>query len=189
MLDELDDGARTGVYAALGVVALLLFGLLGGLALRTLDAKPAAKVAAAPAAAASPGWGQAAPVSAASAAALSAAAPEALHDVPLRGPIVGTMYFAVGQAALGTDAAQALASIGAAAKANPLAQLVIAGFHDASGDPAKNAELAKERAKAVRAALEQAGIDRARILLRKPENTTGGGPALEARRVEVRMIE
>jgi hypothetical protein len=31
MIDELDDGARIGVWTVLGVVAFLLFGLLGGL--------------------------------------------------------------------------------------------------------------------------------------------------------------
>jgi hypothetical protein len=39
MLDDLDDGARIGVWTVLGVVAFLLFGLLGGLALKTVHAK------------------------------------------------------------------------------------------------------------------------------------------------------
>ena len=67
-------------------------------------------------------------------------------------------------------------------------QIVLSGFHDASGDPAKNAELAKERAKAVRAALQAAGIDAARLALRKPESTTGDGDEKLARRVEVRLL-
>jgi outer membrane protein OmpA-like peptidoglycan-associated protein len=68
------------------------------------------------------------------------------------------------------------------------AKLVLSGFHDASGDPARNAELAKERAKAVRTALVAAGVDVARVALRKPESTMGGGTPEEARRVEVRLV-
>lgn len=171
MLDELDDGARIGVWTALGVVALLLFGLLGGLAIKQLNAKakPAA-VAAAPALAA------------------PAAAAEALIEGPLAGDLAGTLHFAVGAAALPDDAPAAIATIKAAADADPGRQLVLSGFHDATGDPAKNAELAKERAKSVRAALQAAGVDAARIALRKPESTTGSGDDKEARRVEVRIL-
>ena len=66
---------------------------------------------------------------------------------------------------------------------------MIAGFHDPSGDPAHNAELAKQRAKAVRAALMAQGCDPARVQLRKPEQTALGGPPEEARRVEVRLVD
>ncbi len=66
---------------------------------------------------------------------------------------------------------------------------MIAGFHDASGDPAKNAELAKQRAKAVRAALTAAGADAARLQLRKPEQTEATGPADKACRVEIRLVD
>ena len=167
MLDELDDGARIGVWTALGVVAFLLFGLLGGLALKTVHAKakPAAVAKAAPAAAA-----------------------EALLEGPLEGDVAGTLYFAMGAAALPAEAPAALATIKAALDAAPGRKIVLSGFHDATGDPAKNAELAKERAKAVRAALQAAGVDGARIALRKPESTTGDGNAQEARRVEVRLL-
>lgn len=171
MLDELDDGARIGVWTALGVVAFLLFGLLGGLAVKQLNAKarPAAAVAA-PAVAA------------------PAAAAETLVEGPLAGDLAGTLHFAVGSSALPDDAPAAIAAIKAAADAAPGRQLVLSGFHDASGDPAKNAELAKERAKSVRAALQAAGVDAARIALRKPESTTGSGEDKEARRVEVRIL-
>ena len=67
--------------------------------------------------------------------------------------------------------------------------LVVAGFHDPSGDPAHNAELAKQRAKAVRAALVAQGCDPARVQLRKPEQMALGGPVDEARRVEVRLVD
>lgn len=169
MLDELDDGARIGVWTALGVVAFVLFGLLGGLAIKQLHAK-------------------AKPVAAAAAPAVAAAAAETLIEGPLAGDLAGTLYFAVGQATLADDATVAIAAIKAAADAAPGRQLVLSGFHDATGDPAQNAELAKERAKSVRAALQAAGVDAARIALRKPESTTGSGDDREARRVEVRVL-
>ncbi|MCA0241772.1 MAG: OmpA family protein [Proteobacteria bacterium] len=173
MLDELDDGARIGVWTALGVVAFLLFGLLGGLALKTLHDKRAPAVAAA---------------AAAPAAAVAVEAAELLVEGPLAGDLVATLYFDVGQAALPPDAAAALEAARAAAAAAPERKLVLSGFHDASGDPAKNAELAKERAKSVRAALYAAGVAPGRVALRKPESTTGDGSDREARRVEVRLL-
>lgn len=171
MLDELDDGARIGVWTALGVVAFLLFGLLGGLAIKQMNSKAKPTVAAAAAPAVTP-----------------AAAADTLIEGPLAGDLAGTLHFAVGASALPDDAPAAIAAIKAAADAAGGRQIVLSGFHDATGDPAKNAELAKERAKSVRAALQAAGVDAARIALRKPESTTGSGDDKEARRVEVRIL-
>ena len=161
MLDELDDGARVGIWTVLGVVAMLLFGLIGGVAIRSLH-------------------GHAAPV--------KAVAVEEMLEGPLVGDVAGTLYFELGQAALPADAAVAVEAIKTAAANAPARKLVLSGFHDASGDPATNAELAKARAKAVRDALKAAGIDAARLALRKPESTTGDGNDKEARRVEVRLL-
>jgi outer membrane protein OmpA-like peptidoglycan-associated protein len=171
MLDELDDGARIGVVTALGVVMFLLFGLMGGLALKQLHKH---KV--------QPAMAAAAPAKA------TAADLESMVEGPLVGDVAGTLYFALGQAALPDDAGVAIAAIKAAAEAAPGRKLVLSGFHDATGDPARNAELAKERAKAVRTALQAAGLDAARIALRKPESTTGDGDDRQARRVEVRLL-
>jgi K(+)-stimulated pyrophosphate-energized sodium pump len=66
-------------------------------------------------------------------------------------------------------------------------KLVISGFHDATGDPVKNAELAKARAFAVRDALKAAGVAEDRIELKKPEQVNAGS-ADDARRVEVRLM-
>jgi outer membrane protein OmpA-like peptidoglycan-associated protein len=63
--------------------------------------------------------------------------------------------------------------------------LVISGFHDSTGDPAFNIELAKKRAMAVRDALVGAGVAESSVELNKPEETTGSGNMAEARRVEV----
>jgi outer membrane protein OmpA-like peptidoglycan-associated protein len=169
MLDELDDGARIGVWTALGVVALLLFGLLGGLAIKQLnDGRK--------------------PVAAAQPSAAAPAAADALLDVPLVGDVAGTLYFDSGVAALGADMNEPMQRLVAAVQAAGSRKLLISGFHDATGDPAKNAELAKERAKTVREALKAAGVAADRIALRKPESTTGDGSNREARRVEVRLM-
>jgi outer membrane protein OmpA-like peptidoglycan-associated protein len=61
----------------------------------------------------------------------------------------------------------------------------VTGYADASGDPAQNAEIAKNRAKAVRDALQAAGIDEASINMKPPASFTGTGGDAEARRVDV----
>jgi outer membrane protein OmpA-like peptidoglycan-associated protein len=182
MMDDIDEGARTGVWVALGVVAFLLFGLLGSLMIRQINIGKAAAVAAA------------APAPAAVAAPMpQAAAPmpqvDEMKDVALTGVVAGTLFFATGSAALPADAGVVLAAVRDIAAAQPGRNLLISGFHDATGDPVKNAELAKERAKAVREALVSAGVDRARLVMRKPESTTGEGDNPQARRVEVRAVE
>jgi outer membrane protein OmpA-like peptidoglycan-associated protein len=92
-------------------------------------------------------------------------------------------YFASGKADLAAGALVALGDAIAAAKAGK--RLVLSGFHDATGDPAFNAELAKKRALAVRDALVGAGVSETSLELKKPEQTTGTGNDAEARRVEV----
>ncbi|MFD2452422.1 OmpA family protein [Ideonella paludis] len=108
--------------------------------------------------------------------AVAAAPGEALLEGPLSGDLTGTLYFASGASELPAEAAAELASVKAAVDAAPARKLVLSGFHDTSGDPAMNAELAKKRAVAVREALKAAGVDAARIQLRKPESTAGNGP-------------
>ncbi len=62
--------------------------------------------------------------------------------------------------------------------------VLISGFHDASGDAAHNAELARNRALAVRHALEANGVSPDRLVLDPPIAVAGG---VEARRVDVRL--
>jgi outer membrane protein OmpA-like peptidoglycan-associated protein len=177
MTDEGDEGARVGLWVALGVVALLLFGLIGGLAFRQMHKQAPSAVA---------------PMAVPATAALTMPATtpvEALMEGPLSGDLLSKLYFDLGSAALPAEAAAAvMAAKSALAGAAPGAKLVLSGFHDASGDPLKNAELAKQRAKAVRDALSGGGVELSRIGMRKPEITTGGGPATEARRVEIRLV-
>lgn len=94
-------------------------------------------------------------------------------------------YFASGKSDLAVGANEALAAVVAGAAGGKKA--LISGFHDATGDAAKNAELAKLRAFAVRDALVQLGVAADRIELKKPEETTAAGPAAQARRVEVTL--
>ncbi len=97
------------------------------------------------------------------------------------------VYFETGSDALSDEAQAALASAAEAARADGSKSLLISGFHDASGDAAQNAELAKKRAMAVRHALEANGVTPDRLVLDKPALTTGGADAREARRVDVRL--
>jgi photosynthetic reaction center cytochrome c subunit len=77
----------------------------------------------------------------------------------------------------------------ASLKANPAAQAVISGYHSASGDLAQNQDLARRRAFAVRDALKAAGIDEARVVLEKPQQTeaNAAGEDPKARRVEIAL--
>lgn len=169
MLDE-DDGARVGVWVTLGIIALLLFGLLFGLVWRQAQHKGAAVPQT--------------PVVATSA----ALSPDALLDIPLGGDIVSKVYFDLGQAEVPVSETAALEAARQVAESEGSKKILLSGFHDASGDPVKNAELAKERAKTVREALKARGIAAERIVLRKPEQILGDGPPAEARRVEIRIV-
>jgi K(+)-stimulated pyrophosphate-energized sodium pump len=92
-------------------------------------------------------------------------------------------YFATGKSEVAKGGAEALADVIKAVAGGKKA--VVSGYHDASGDPAKNAELAKQRAFAVRDALKAAGVAEDKVELKKPEQAKADGPAAEARRVEV----
>lgn len=94
-------------------------------------------------------------------------------------------YFASGKSDLATGANDALADVIKGTKEGK--KLVISGYHDATGSAAKNAELAKLRAFAVRDALKASGVKDDRIELKKPEELKVTGSNAEARRVEVAL--
>lgn len=169
-MDEQDEGAKVGLWVVLGIITLLLFGLIGGLVIRSMHAKQAKAVAVA-----------ATPAAAAEA--------DVLVDVPLTGVIVVRVFFELDKADLQPDAPATLAPAAKALADEPAKKLIIAGFHDPSGDPAHNADLAKRRAIAVRLALIALGADATHVQLRKPEQTALGGPPEEARRVEIRLVD
>ena len=178
-MDEQDEGARVGLWVVLGIITLLLFGLIGGLVLRSMHAKQARATAVA-----------AAPGTAALAAGSGAlVGSEELVDVPLSGVVVVRVFFDLDKAELQPDAPTALAPAVQALAEAPSKKLIIAGFHDPSGDAAHNADLARRRAIAVRLALIALGADGTHVLLRKPEQTALGGPPDEARRVEIRVVD
>jgi K(+)-stimulated pyrophosphate-energized sodium pump len=114
-----------------------------------------------------------------------AAKPAATAPMAETPAVSARFLFDSGVAQLPADAADAVKLLAATASLNPSRQLMISGFHDASGDAAKNAELAKARAESVRDALAAAGIDGKRLVLEKPQQTLGGGDPMLARRVDV----
>ncbi|WP_159911280.1 OmpA family protein [Pantoea sp. 18069] len=96
-------------------------------------------------------------------------------------------YFATGKADVAIGGNVALADVVRGVTNGKRAR--ISGFHDATGDSAVNAELAKQRALAVQATLLTLGVDQNMIELSKPEQTLAGGSNAEARRVEVVLID
>ncbi len=98
------------------------------------------------------------------------------------------VYFASGSAVLPAGADKGVAELVGYFKAKPSGKLSLSGFVDPSGDPAKNAEIAKQRAFAVRDALKAAGVAEDKIDLQKPTDITAGSTsAAEGRRVEVSL--
>ncbi len=118
---------------------------------------------------------------AAPAAAAPAAAVAATEGLPL------SVLFATGKSALDGDAQKVLGKALAMLKAKPDAKIALSGYVDSSGSAAKNAELAKQRAFAVRDALTKGGIPAGRIELRKPSQVDAGSgaDAARARRVDI----
>jgi cytochrome c oxidase subunit II len=125
----------------------------------------------------------AAPAAAAPAAVAAAATATATAADGLPLPV----YFAVGKSALDADAQKTLGKAVEMLKAKPDAKIALSGYVDSTGSAAKNAELAKQRAFAVRDALTKAGVAAERIELRKPSQVdAGSGAAAErARRVDI----
>jgi outer membrane protein OmpA-like peptidoglycan-associated protein len=123
-----------------------------------------------------------------------APAPVAVAPVEPPKPVVvveeipsARVYFALDRFGLPGDVGQTLAKVVAYLKVNPGAKGVISGFHDPQGRVTKeyNEQLAQNRAREVRGAMQRAGIALDRIVMEKPQETTGSGSNDEARRVEV----
>lgn len=114
-----------------------------------------------------------------------AAAPKASAPSVLR--VLAKVYFEVGKADLPEDAPMLLRPAIRAARALESSRLVVSGYHDAGGDAAADAELARRRAFAVREMLIAAGIGEDRIELARPVVTVGAADAQRAPRVEVTL--
>ncbi|KOC28397.1 membrane protein [Comamonas testosteroni] len=96
-------------------------------------------------------------------------------------------YFVSGKAEVAAGANEALSNVVKGVAEGKRA--VISGFHDATGSAEINAELAKQRAQAVQAALVALGVAEDKIELKKPEQSQADGSNAEARRVEVILAD
>lgn len=105
-------------------------------------------------------------------------------SIKVEGGVV-KFFFATGKADLAGGAAAALGDVAKGVADGKKA--VVSGYTDTTGDPDKNAELAKQRAFAVRDALKAAGVADDKVELKKPEVAATGGDAAAARRVEVAL--
>ncbi len=94
------------------------------------------------------------------------------------------VYFDAGKTTLSDDGKSAVKSIADLVKKDG-GKIDLTGYADASGDPAQNREIAKNRAMAVRDALQADGVDVGAITMKPPASVTGSGGDAEARRVEV----
>ena len=97
------------------------------------------------------------------------------------------LYFAPGSASLDAQSATALATVAQHLAASPDTRVVISGYTDASGSYAQNERLARSRAGTVRAALIVAGVQDARIEMRKPAKIVATDPPDKSRRVDVTL--
>lgn len=190
MFSQDDDGqvglVLTVVFGLVAlVIALLMAVVIGRVDPRSVPA-PAPSAISVPMAvpdavpdAAPPDAGSAAPAE------ISRSAAQAAADAASVKVEYGVVkfYFASGKADLAAGAGDAMADLVKAAKSGR--RLVIAGFHDATGDATKNISLARQRALAVRDALKAAGVAERQIELKKPEQMAGSGSDADARRVEI----
>jgi RND family efflux transporter MFP subunit len=97
------------------------------------------------------------------------------------------LYFATGSASLDAQSADALAAVARRLVDTPAMLVVISGYTDSSGTYAENERLAAARAATVRAALIVAGVQNARIDMRKPAQIVATDPPEKSRRVDVTL--
>jgi photosynthetic reaction center cytochrome c subunit len=98
--------------------------------------------------------------------------------------VLAKVLFDVGKKNIDADAQAAIARVVAELKRNGALAVDLSGFADKTGNPGQNLELAKERAFAVRDALQGAGIGVNRIHLKRPEFVISGAE-VDARRVDI----
>jgi K(+)-stimulated pyrophosphate-energized sodium pump len=105
-------------------------------------------------------------------------------------PETVSLYFDVNKIMPPDNAAAALDGLINYSRANPNAKIAITGYADKTGDAAKNAQLAKERAQAVKNQLISAGAPESSIMFQKPnEITADAGNDKESRRVDVYVMQ
>ena len=126
----------------------------------------------------------------AAAAAVPAAEPVEVEIAPALAtgpgvPALISFLFETDVAQLPSDAGAQVQAIIDYAKSSPDTKVGVSGFHDKRGDVAHNQALAKRRAKAAREMLIAAGMPEDRIILVRPQETTGGDDDRQARRVDI----
>jgi K(+)-stimulated pyrophosphate-energized sodium pump len=140
------------------------------------------------------------PVAAAAAPVLAAAAPAAAVSAPVAAPAAAptaavkvepvSLYFDINKITPPEGAPKALDKLVDHARSGPNTKLGISGFADKTGDADKNAQLAKERAIAVKNVLISAGVAEDRIMLQKPSDITADKKDdRESRRVDVFVLQ
>ncbi len=178
MFSQDDDSAqRTALGIVFALVALVVASVIGFAAVRS------AGKSGAPAAPAVPVLEVSQPAAVAPDANAGQTNPDAASVVIENGVV--KFYFASGKSDLADGAKEAMVDVLQAAKAGRV--LVLSGFHDETGDPEKNAALARQRAEAVRDALRAEGVADTQMELKKPESMTGEGSNAQARRVEISL--
>lgn len=205
-MNPLDDDTttRTGLWVVFSTVTILLISVIIWV-LKGADgandvAAPAAPAAAVATSAAGHGQGtsttdQETAAAAAAQNAASSAQTEAVNEefvafeqaTPAQP--AGAIHFESASATLPADAQKAIATVVEALKAAEGRRVLLAGYHDPTGNIDFNRDLAKRRALGVRDALIAQGVPAQRIILRRPEQTTGSGNNAEARRVEILLID
>jgi outer membrane protein OmpA-like peptidoglycan-associated protein len=127
-----------------------------------------------------------APTPAPAPAAMAPAATPAPAMAPSVASFPAKVYFDTGSATIGADGAKVIASVADAIKKDNL-KATITGYTDKTGDTAKNEELAKGRAGAVRDALKAAGVPEESLDMKPPlfVEVGAGTSDAEARRVEI----
>lgn len=101
-----------------------------------------------------------------------------------------SVYFDTAKADVTPDLPNEVGPLKAYMEANPTARLGVSGYNDPRGNAAFNAELSKNRAQNVAAALANLGLPADRIDLIKPTDTTDDVDTLaNARRVDIYVQE
>lgn len=160
-----------------------------------LDKVPAAKAGAEPSAKSGTSTAASAPTRAGLGAGAQAAAPAAASTADLP-PAPGAgkgradavaVRFAPDSAALSSVGRAVIDTTAALVKGRKVA-VEVSGYVDRSGTPARNVELAKRRAEAVRDALVSSGVPAGSVRLVKPADIVGAGDPAQARHVEIRIV-
>ncbi|MGJ7491615.1 OmpA family protein [Variovorax sp. ZT4R33] len=96
------------------------------------------------------------------------------------------VYFDTGKSDISPEFAERAKPLVEFLRAHGGSQAVVSGYSDPTGGAAANAAMSQQRAQAVSAALQAAGLAESSIVLQKPVDITGSGDThAESRRVEV----